>query len=215
MYMAEHNDLSELSKALVELDESGVEQLIKKELNQGTVPEHIIRQLSDGLTEVGERFRREEYFLTELIYSGEIFKKAMAMIDPYCKKSAGAKSSDIVVMGTVQGDIHDLGKNIVTTLLKCSGFSVFDIGVDASPERFLDAVVQSKAKLVGMSMLLTTAYDAAKATVASIEQMGLRENVKIMIGGSVTSENVRREMGADFWGCDATSAVDIAKTVYR
>ena len=213
--MTEYKDLSELSKALVELDESGVELSVQDELNKGTEPEKLIHQLSDGLTEVGERFRREEYFLTELIYSGEIFKKAMAIVKPLYKKSADEINSDVVVMGTVQGDIHDLGKNIVTTMLECSGFSVIDIGVDVPPELFVDAVVKSKAKLVGMSMLLTTAYDAARATVAAIEKKGLREHVKIMIGGSVTSENVQRDLGADFWGSDATSAVDIAKAVYR
>jgi methylmalonyl-CoA mutase cobalamin-binding domain/chain len=213
--MTEHNNLSELGMALAELDESGVEKLVREELDRGIAPEQIISELSSGIAEVGERFRREEFFLTELIYSSEIFKNAMTVLEPLCKRSADAKGNGVIVMGTVKGDIHDLGKNIVTTLLECAGFSVVDLGVDIPPERFVEAAVNSNAALVGMSMLLTTAYGAARETIAAIEHANLRGRVKIMIGGSVTSENVRRDMGADFWGRDATSAVDIAREVCR
>ncbi len=163
---------------------------------------------------MGERFRREEYFLSELIYSGEIFKNTMAILQPLCKASVYAKDKAVVVMGTVQGDIHDLGKNIVITMLECAEFKVVDIGVDAPARRFVEAVVDSKASLVGMSMLLTTVFDAARDTVAAITQANLRDKVKIMIGGSVTNEDVRRDIGADFWGRDAAAAVDIAREVY-
>ncbi len=213
--MTERDNLGELGIALAELDESGVEKLVRKELDTGTSPEHIINELSDGRAEVGERFRRGEYVLTELIYSSEIFKNAMNVLKPLCTRTADTKGSGVVVMGTVKGDIHDLGKNIVTTLLECAGFSVVDLGVDVPPERFVEAAVSSNAALVGMSMLLTTAFDAARETIAAIEKANLRGRVKIMLGGSVTSENVRRDMGADFWGRDATSAVDIAREVCR
>jgi len=213
--MTEHNSLSAIGMAIAELDESGVETLVRKELENGTAPEQIISELSDGIEEVGERYRREEYFLTELIYSSEMFKNAMTVLKPLCKRTADEKLSGVVVMGTVKGDIHDLGKNIVTNLLECAGFSVVDLGVDVPLERFVQAVVSSNAALVGMSMLLTTAFEAAKETIAAIERANLRGRVKIMLGGSVTSENVRRDMGADFWGRDATSAVDIAREVCR
>lgn len=213
--MDQNNGLSELGMAMAALDEAGVETLVQKELDKKIPPEQIVSELSAGITEVGERFRREEYFLSELIYSGEIFKNTMAKLQPLCKVSADAKEKAVVVMGTVQGDIHDLGKNIVITLLECAGFSVVDIGVDAPAQRFVEAVVDSKASLVGMSMLLTTVFDAARDTVAAITQANLRDKVKIMIGGSVTNEALRRDMGADFWGKDAASAVDIAKEVYH
>lgn len=212
--MPQHNGLSELGSALAELDENSVEILIRKGLDQRIPPEQIINELSTGITEVGERFRREEYFLSELIYSGEIFKKAVNTLQPLCESAAGADKG-VVVMGTVQGDIHDLGKNIVVTMLKCAGFSVIDVGVDALPQRFVDAVIDSRARLVGMSMLLTTAFDGTRNAVSAIAQANLRDKVKIMIGGSVTSEDVRREMGADFWGRDAAAAVDIARAVYE
>ena len=212
--MDQNNGLSELGRAIAELDEAGVKTLVQKRLDQKIQPEQIIRELSAGITEVGERFRREEYFLSELIYSGEIFKNTMAILQPLCKASVDAKDKAVVVMGTVQGDIHDLGKNIVITMLGCAGFSVVDIGVDAPAQRFVEAVVDSKASLVGMSMLLTTVFDAARETVVAITQANLRDKVKIMIGGSVTNENVRRDIGADFWGSDAAAAVDIAREVY-
>lgn len=211
-----HNNLSELGKALADLDEATVETQVQALLNRKMMPEEIITMLSAGMAEVGERFRQEEYFLSELIYSGEIFKKAMTILQPLCKASlTGGQSKGSIVIGTVQGDIHDLGKNIVITLLECAGFTVVDIGVDAPPQRFVEAAAESQAPLVGLSMLLTTAFDNARETIAAFTQANLRDKVKIMIGGSVTSEQVRQDLGADFWGMDATAAVDIARGVFR
>jgi methylmalonyl-CoA mutase cobalamin-binding domain/chain len=213
--MAQHDELSELGKALAELDEASVETLVRQSLSQGIAPEEIISELSAGMAVVGERFHEKEYFLTELIYSGEIFKHALALLQPLRKTSTGGKAKGVVVMGTVQGDIHDLGKNIVVTQLECAGYTVVDIGVDAPAQRFVEAVVESQATLVGMSMLLTTAFGAAQETVAAFTQANLRDKVKIMIGGAVTNEDVRQNIGADFWGRDATAAVDIARAVYQ
>jgi methanogenic corrinoid protein MtbC1 len=212
--MEEQNHLSKLGQALVVLDEGCVEILVQKGLDQRIPPEQILNELSAGMAEVGERFRREEYFLTELIYSGEILKNTIARLKPLCKASA-ENDKGMVVMGTVQGDIHDLGKNIIITMLENAGFTVIDIGVDAPAHRFVEAVADSRARLIGMSMLLTTAFDAARDTVAAIIKANLRDKVKIMIGGSVTNENVRRDIRADFWGKDAAAAVDIAHEVYR
>lgn len=211
--MASIKSLSELGRTLADLDEAGVENLVRQALSQGKAPEAIITDLSDGMAEVGERFRQEEYFLTELIYSGDIFKNAMNVLQPLCKPVADGKAGGVVIIGTVQGDIHDLGKNIVATLLECAGFTVVDIGVDVPAQRFVEAAVESKAVLVGMSMLLTTAFDSARETIAAFTRANLRDRVKIMIGGSVTNEDVRQDMGADFWGKDATAAVDIARGV--
>ncbi len=208
-----YSNLSELGRALADLDEAGAEASVQQSLSRGMMPEVIITELSAGMAEVGERFRQEEYFLTELIYSGEIFKKAMAILKPFCKTSAVAKGGAAVVIGTVQGDIHDLGKNIVATLLECAGFKVVDIGVDAPPQCFVDAVIESRASLVGMSMLLTTAFDAARETIAAFTKTNLRDKVKIMIGGSVTNDYVRKDIGADFWGKDAIAALEIARAV--
>jgi methanogenic corrinoid protein MtbC1 len=169
---------------MAELDEAGVETLVQKRLDQKRPPEQIISELSAGIIEVGERFRREEYFLSELIYSGEIFKNTMATLQPLCKSSVDAKDKAVVVMGTVPGDIHDLGKNIVITMLECAEFKVVDIGVDAAAQRFVEAVVDSKASLVGMSMLLTTVFDAARDTVDAITQANLRDDDRVQRRGN-------------------------------
>jgi len=207
--------MTDLAKAMAELDEEGVDRLVQEYLNQGRAPEEIIADLSAGMDEVGDRYRRGEYFLTELIYSGEIFKNTVNRVPVSRDPSAQANSKGVVVVGTVQGDIHDLGKNIVVTMLRCAGFTVVDIGVDAPPQRFLEAAVESKAALVCMSMLLTTVFDAARGTIAAFTKANLRDKVKIMIGGAPTNENVMKDMGADFWGRDATSAVEIARKVYQ
>jgi 5-methyltetrahydrofolate--homocysteine methyltransferase len=213
--MAKNDDLSGLGTALANMDEACVEMFIRQFISNGTAPEEIIAELSNGMAEVGERFRKEEYFLTELIYSGEIFKNAMTVLQPLCKTAADGKSVGVVVLGTVQGDIHDLGKNIVLTLLECAGFTVVDVGVDVPPQRFVEAAQESKASLVGLSMLLTTSFDAARKTVEAFNQARLHHKMKIMIGGSVTNEDLRRDIEADFWGRDATAAVDIAREVCR
>jgi methylmalonyl-CoA mutase cobalamin-binding domain/chain len=150
----------------------------------------------------------------ELVYSGDIFKNAMARVSPLIKAGDGPGSKGTVVIGTVKDDMHDLGKNIVATMLECAGFTVVDIGVDAPTEKFVGAIRESGARLVGMSVLLTTAFNSMKETIAAIENAGLRSGVSIMIGGSVTSEKIRVEMGADFHGNNAADAVDIARSLY-
>lgn len=207
--------LSELARALADLDEDRVEILVQQYLDNSIAPEQIIHELSSGITEVGDRFRREDYFLSELIYSGEIFKKNVGRIKPLYKAQAGLNSKGVVVIGTVQGDIHDLGKNIVYLMLESAGFTVIDLGVDVPPGKFVEAVRNSKASLVGMSMLLTTVFDAARSTIDEISRAGLRDKVKIMLGGSVANDIIKQQLGADFYGKDAIEAVDIAREVYQ
>jgi methanogenic corrinoid protein MtbC1 len=188
---------------------------VQQYLDNNTAPEQIILELSSGITEVGDRFRREDYFLSELIYSGEIFKMNMAKIQPLCKTHSDMKSKGVVVIGTVHGDIHDLGKNIVCLMLESAGFTVIDLGVDVPAGQFVEAVRDSKASLVGMSMLLTTVFDEARSIIDEISRADLRDKVKIMIGGSVANDMIKQQLGADFYGKDAIEAVDIAREVYQ
>ena len=212
--MSEVCNLTELGKALADLDEDTVNGLVERYLSESVPALSIIDELSSGMDEVGRRFRDEEYFLSELVYSGDIFKNAMAHVRPLIKVGDGPGSKGTVVMGTVKDDIHDLGKNIVGTMLECAGFTVVDIGVDAPAEKFVGAIRESEARLVGMSVLLTTAFNSMKKTIAAIDDAGLRGSVSIMIGGSVTSEKIRGDMGADYHGSNAADAVDIARKVY-
>ena len=210
--MKDQNDITALSQSLANLEEDAVNQLIEGYLTTNGDPLMIVDELSKGMEKVGRLYKDGEYALAELIYSGEIFKGAMERVKPFIK-AGNDMSAGRIIMGTVMGDIHDLGKGIVTTMLECSGFSVIDLGVDVPAERFVEAVKDSGAKLVGMSLLLTTAMDAMRETIQSLEKAGLRDRVKIMIGGAPTSERLRDEIGADFYGRDAIEAVAIARHV--
>jgi 5-methyltetrahydrofolate--homocysteine methyltransferase len=137
----------------------------------------------------------------------------MTKIKPYIKAKNSIPAGRLII-GTVQGDIHDLGKNIVVMLLECAGFSVIDLGVDVPPEKFVEAVKNSGAVLVGMSLLLTTAIDAMRATIHALSEAGYRERIKIMIGGAPTNERLKNAIGADFYGRDAVEAVAIAKRFF-
>jgi len=205
--------LTGLGEALAALREDDVGRLIRQAIDAGRSPLEIVGELSAGMDAVGALYKQGEYYLAELVFSGEIFKGAMDGLKPLMESGGGRESSGRLIMGTVKGDVHDLGKNIVITLLECSGFQVIDLGVDAAPGAFVGAIRDSGVALVGMSGLITTAFESMKATVAAIEQAGLRETVKIMIGGGPTSQEVRAYVGADFHGPDATSAVDFARRI--
>ena len=207
--------LTELGKALAELDETGVEQLVSREIEARRPPLEIIQELSAGMDTVGSRYKQGEYFLSELVFSGEIFKNAMARLKPLIEAAGGREYNGKVIIGTAKGDIHDLGKNIVVMLLECAGYEVLDLGVDVAPDRFVAALQSSKAPLLGLSGLITTAFGSMKETIEAITAAGLRDSVKIMIGGGPTSEEVKAHVGADFYGPDAAAAVDLAKSVVR
>lgn len=202
----------QLAGAFSALEEDSVNRIIDKHLAASGDPLVIVHGLSKGMERVGELFKGGEYALGELVYSGEIFKGAMERVRPFLAYDDG-KPAQKVIMGTVEGDIHDLGKNIVITLLECSGFEVIDLGVDVPASRFVQAVQESGAGLVGMSLLLTTAMDSMRQAVRSIEEASLRDRVKIMIGGAPTSERLREDVGADFYGRDAIEALAIARSV--
>lgn len=206
-------DLTELGKALAELQENEVARLVAREIEKKRPPLEIIKELSSGMDVVGSRYKQGEYYLTELLFSGEIFQGAMAKLKPLITAAGGRKSSGKLIMGTAKGDIHDLGKNIVIMLLECAGFEVIDLGIDVAPETFVQALRDSGVKLIGLSGLISTAFGSMEETIAALKQAGLRESVKIMIGGGPTSEDLKNHVGADFYGRDAAAAVDIAKSV--
>jgi methylmalonyl-CoA mutase cobalamin-binding domain/chain len=211
--MEKENKLTEIGTALAGLNEDTVEELLNQYLSEKIPPHKIIEDMTSGMDEVGRLFKEGEYFLSELIFAGEIFKAAMEKIKPLLNDEKPNKAKGKIVMGTAQGDIHDLGKNIVITLLECSGFEVIDVGVDASPDKFIEAIKISDATLVGMSALLTTTYESMASTINEISQAGLREKVKIMVGGGVVDEKIKIQIGADFYGKHAAEAVEIAKKV--
>ena len=205
--------LSELTRSIVDLKEDRAFECLDILIAEKMPPLDIIDALSSGMEGVGERFKNGEYYLSELIFSGDIFKESMEMVKPLMEASGGREYSGKVIIGTVEGDIHDIGKNIVIMLLECGGFEVVDLGVDVPSDKFVEAIRDSGAKVVGLCALLTTAFEAMINTVDGIAQAGLRDEVTIMIGGGFTSEMVREKVGADFYGKDAAEALDFVKQI--
>jgi 5-methyltetrahydrofolate--homocysteine methyltransferase len=161
---------------------------------------------------VGKRFAEGKYFLPELVYSGEIFKEITEIVKPKLKKDAQSKRLGKVIIGTVAGDIHDIGKDIVVFMLDVSGFEVYDLGVDVPPQKFVEKIKETRAPIVGLSGFLTLAFDSMKETVAAIKAAGLRNKVKVMIGGGQIDEEIKKYTGADAYGRDAMAGVSLAKT---
>lgn len=201
----------ELSNAFSQIEEKRVLELVEKRIHEGEDPFAVLTDLSLGMDMVGNLFEREEYFLSELIMAAEIFDEAMKIIGPKLTYRQEKKVLGRIVIGTVKGDLHDIGKNIVTVLLRCSGFEVEDLGVDVSPEKFVEKIKEKKTDFLGLSCLLTPAYQSMKETIQSVEREGLREGVKILIGGGPVDERVRAYVGADAMGKDAQEAVRLCK----
>jgi methanogenic corrinoid protein MtbC1 len=195
-----------ISNSLIELEENEVLQGVSRSLEQGIEPIALVEQLRQGMSVVGKRFEDKEYYLSELIMSAEIFKEAMALIEPLLAASSD-ESRGRLVIGTVKGDIHDIGKNIVATLLRCDGFEVLDLGVDVPAAVFVEETRSSGAKVLALSGLLTPAFDAMKETVTALAEAGLRDDVKVIIGGGPVNQSVVEFAGADAWGKDAAQAV--------
>jgi len=196
----------QLVQAVSDLEEETVFKLIEERLASGTDPLEIIGLCRDGMADVGKRYEASEYYVSDLIMAGEVFKQAMAVIGQNFELETGEKRGAVVI-GTVKDDIHDIGKDIVVSLLKAGNFDVVDLGVNVPPEKFVEAVRESGAKVVGLSGLLTIAYDSMKATVDALDTAGLRPDVKVMIGGGALTEQVRQQVGADALGADAQEAV--------
>ncbi len=199
-----------LETAIADLDEDGALALVREALSAGVPATDILRTCQNGMAIVGARFEDEEYFVSDLMMSGEIFNSVNELLAPALKVDGGP-SAGTVVVGTVRGDIHNIGKDIVANMLRAANYEVIDLGVDVTPEAFVAALKTSSARILGMSGLLTLAFDSMKATVDRVAAEGMRDTVKIMIGGGPVDANVCRLVGADAWGSDAQRAVRLAR----
>ena len=200
-----------LVELLSDLKEEEVLRICKERLDTGEDPLKILDESRKGLEIVGKRFADGEYFIPELVYSGEILQQINDIIKPKLQKEAKIERLAKVVLGTVAGDIHDIGLNIVDFMLDVNGFEVYNIGIDAPAQNFVDKIKETGAPIVGLSGFLTLAFDSMKETVDAIKAAGLRGNVKIMIGGGQIDEEVKEYTGADAYGRDAMVAVSLAK----
>ncbi len=205
--MKENEILERIVESLVNLDSGELKNTVKKALNCKISPHKIFNQgFGKGMEIVGEKYENGEYFLSELIMAGVTMNEGLELIKPLMK-SEDMKSRGKVAIGTVEGDLHDIGKNIVKTMLESSGFEVHDLGVDVPPERFVEKVKELKPDILGMSALLSVTMNKVKETIAALEKVSLRNDVKILVGGRCLDEKIAREMGADAYGSDAWDGV--------
>jgi len=208
--------VEKLVEAIIEIEEEKTYSLVEELLNDGYDPKQIIELLRKGVEAIGTKFENKEYFLTELVMAGEMFQNSVKILEPFLKEEQGEKvPSGVVVVGTVKGDVHDIGKNIFVTLLQSAGFEVYDIGVDISPEVFVQWVKEKNADVVGYSGLLTIALEAMKKTTEALKKAGLRDQVKIIIGGMPVDEMWMKEAGADAYTDNAFEGVKIIKNLLK
>ena len=200
-----------LVNAIADMKEQEALKLAKEMLEGGSDPLAILGAAREAMGIVGQRYEEGTYFLPELILAGVMLNQIADIVKPKLAKAAEVKRHGKVLIGTVEGDIHDIGKDIVVFMLDVNGFEVLDLGIDVPPRKFVEAIRDFQPQVVGLSGFLTLAFDAMKDTVEAIKKAGLRDKVKIMIGGGQISEEIRRHTGADAYGKDAMVGVSLAK----
>lgn len=204
-------DLKALADAVIKGDQSTAVQITKAALEEGTSPKSVLNDgLIAGMDVVGARFKKNEVYIPEVLIAARAMKMAMEILEPELVK-AGVKPIGKCIIGTVQGDLHDIGKNLVAMMLKGAGFEVIDLGVDVSPDKFVEQVKTQGVNVVGMSALLTTTMPGMEKSIKALKQAGV--SAKIMIGGAPVTQGYADKIGADGYAADAASAVDIAKSL--
>jgi 5-methyltetrahydrofolate--homocysteine methyltransferase len=199
-----------LVEAFAGMNEAQVLDLTNAMLEKGDSPLEIIEGCREAMEIIGRRFEEGKAFVPELIMAGEMMKSVTALVKPQLAEESGQEKKGTVLLGTVEGDIHDIGKDVVSFMLDVNGFEVVDLGVDVSPRVFVQKIKEVKPSVVGMSGLLTLAFASMKRTIEAISEAGLRDQVKIMIGGAPVDDHVVKFSGADAWGKDAMQAVSLA-----
>ena len=202
---------TDLVEALSNLKEKEALKITERRLQVAQNPVEILTDARRAMEIVGDRFARSIYFLPDLVYAGEILRQVTEMVKPKLTESTEDNRIGKCIIGTVAGDIHDIGKDIVVFMLEVSGFEVFDLGIDVPADRFVEKIRETGVKVVGLSGFLSLAFESMKETIAAIREARLREQVKIMIGGGQMDDKVREYAGADAYGKDAMAAVMLAK----
>jgi 5-methyltetrahydrofolate--homocysteine methyltransferase len=198
--------LKDITEMLVDLDVDNIANTTRKELDAGTDPQDILKALTTGMNEVGNRYEQGEYFLTELVLAGETMKEAFEVLKPYLSSDEKGDRKPIVI-ATVKGDNHDIGKNILGTMLISAGFEVIDLGSDCSEDKIIEAVRANDAKVVALSCLLTMTVREISTVDHALREAGLRGTVKLIVGGPPLNMELARELGADDYGADAIDGV--------
>jgi dimethylamine corrinoid protein len=210
--MPKEEIFARLSRAVVEGDEDAAagaaEDAVKENIDAA---EEIMDGLAAGMSIVGNYYENQKYFLTEVLISADAFKAGVAVLSPHLNK--GADSPGVVVIGTVQGDTHDIGKNIVRIMLDAAGFEVHDVGRDVPPQTFVDKVKETKADILGLSALMTSSMVNMKGVIELLVKERVRDQVKVLIGGAPVSPRYAKEIGADAYSAEAVNAVRVAKAI--
>jgi len=201
-------DLTQLTAAIKAGKRKDAKALTQEALDASLAPQSILDALKEGMDDVGKRFKANEIFVPEVLVAARAMKTSMQLLEPVLVES-GIRPEYTVVIGTVEGDLHDIGKNLVSMMLKGANFEVIDLGTNVTPDDFLAAVKEHNAHVVGLSALLTTTMPAMKDTVAKLREAGLE--AKVMVGGAPITDEFANEIGADGYSADAASAVDLAK----
>jgi corrinoid protein of di/trimethylamine methyltransferase len=206
-------ELNQLYEAILEGDAKTAVEVARAALAENEAPLKLLSEyMVPAMDEVGRRFQCEEFFVPELLLSGRAMKATLELLRPLLSAS-GAQPAGRVVIGTVKGDLHDIGKNLVASLLEGGGFEVYDVGADVSPERFIEAIQSRNPDIVALSALLTVTMPAMKTTIDELKRAGVRDSVKVMIGGAPVTRQYAEEIGADAYGEDASVAVSIARSL--
>ena len=202
----------QLREAFLGMKRQEAIDIVKEKLGSGADPFAILKECQGAMEEIGKRFETGEFFLSELIYSAEVFKAVSAILESgLTLKGEVEDSKGLVVFGTPKGDVHDLGKNIVVTMMRAHGFTVHDLGVDVPPESFVEELQKTEAPILALSALLTTAFAPIGEIISILKEKGLRKNTFVIIGGGVTTEFARKELGADAQTMDPTEAIRLCK----
>jgi len=198
-----------LTESLVEMEEQQTLEAVQGLLDAGESPQAILGALSEGMNLVGSRYSSQEYYLADLVFAAEIFKQSMAILGPSLEAEAGGeqKTCGKIVVGTVEGDLHDIGKNIFVALARNAGFAVTDLGIDVSPAAFIEAVKRDRAHILGMSGILTMSVGSMTRTVEALEEAGLRDTVKVILGGLPVDDRWQETVGSDGYTDDAYEGV--------
>lgn len=206
-------DLNQIYASVIDGDAPQVQEGVKEALAQGTAADVILNQaLISAMNEVGQRFEDGEFFVPEMLISARAMQAGLALLKPQLAES-GIQAAGKVAIGTVKGDLHDIGKNLVALMLEGAGFEVKDLGVDVPPEKFVEAITSGDAEIIALSALLTTTMPNMKTTIEAIRQAGLRDKVKIIIGGAPVTQAYANQIGADGFSVDASRAVSLAQSL--
>ena len=201
-------DLEKLTELVVDLEDDLIQDAIKEALEQDNMdPFEVLNALTRGMDEVGKLYEEKEYYLTELVLAGETMKKAFVILKPFLASSGGLENKKKIILATVKGDNHDIGKNILGSLLLSSGFEILDLGMDVSPDTIIEKIKETGAEIVALSTLLTVTLEQIKIVHERLIDENLREKVKIIVGGAALNSDIAKELGADDFAADAAEGV--------